>query len=90
MKQFALSALVVTSLAACSGVNAQNQDETVAGAALGGIAGAVIGESQNRERNIAIGALAGAAVGSAAGNANTCTYRNTRTGETFRAECGSY
>ena len=90
MKHFVLSALLVTGLAACTNVNSQNQDEVAAGAAIGGIAGAVIGNDQNRERNAVAGALIGAAAGAAAGNANTCTYRNTRTGETFKAECGTY
>lgn len=90
MHRFALIAAICTGLAGCNGINQQNADEATAGAVIGGITGAVVGEDKNRERNVILGAAAGAAVGAAIGDNNTCTYRNTRTGERFTAPCGSY
>ena len=89
MKYIALAALVA-SLAACGQINQTNSDEALAGGIMGGIAGAVVGDDQNRERNVAIGAAAGATAGAVLGNNNLCTYRNTQTGEVFKAECGTY
>ena len=90
MKRLVMTAVIATGLAGCSGINSQNSDEALAGAVLGGTAGAIAGQDQNRERNVVLGAAAGAAIGAAAGNSDTCTYRNTRTGERFTAPCGSY
>lgn len=89
MKYFALAA-TIAALSACGQINETNSDEALAGGIMGGIAGAVVGDDQNRERNILIGAAAGAAAGTVLGNNNMCVYRNTVTGETFEAECGTY
>ena len=90
MKNIILIAALTAGLAACGGINQQNSDEALLGGVLGGAAGAVAGEDKNRERNIVLGAAAGTAAGAAIGNSSDCTYRNTATGEVFKAPCGSY
>lgn len=82
MKKFLIAVPLALALAAC---------DTAEGNIAGGAAvGAVLADDDNRVEGAALGALAGAMVAGAREQAETCTYRNTRTGEVFTAPCGSY
>ncbi|MBT8418609.1 MAG: hypothetical protein KJO42_14320 [Silicimonas sp.] len=82
MKRILLAIPLVLSVAAC--------DSTAGNVAGGAAIGAAVADDDDRLEGAAIGAAAGAVVSAAQQNANTCRYRNTRTGEVFTAPCGSY
>ncbi len=60
-------------------------------AATGGLAGAAVGSQIGEGRGRTAATLGGAAIGTAIGGSapttRMCTYRNTSTGETYRAAC---
>lgn len=77
-------AAALPALAACTnnpGINA----------ATGGLAGAAIGSQVGEGDGRVAATLGGAAIGTAIGGSQPttkmCTYRNTATGATYRAEC---
>lgn len=71
-------------LGACSD---SQQANTATGALVGAAAGQAFGEGTGRAAATLVGAAVGAQIGANQPTSQSCTYRNTRTGEVFRAPC---
>jgi len=74
----------VSLLGACSD---SQQANTATGALIGAAAGQAFGSGTGRAAATLVGAAAGAQVGANVPTAQTCTYRNPQTGQTYRAPC---
>ena len=83
--------IAAIALTASASLMAGCTDNQGVNAATGGLAGAAVGSQIGDGSGQVAATLGGAAIGAAIGGSQpttqTCTYRNSQTGETYRAAC---
>lgn len=87
LKKTALAIALLAGVGVAAGCSDSRQANTATGALVGAAAGQAFGEGTGRVAATLVGAAIGAQVGANQPTSGTCVYRNTQTGETFRAAC---
>lgn len=86
-RAYALATAAVMSFGLLAGCTDSQEINAASGALVGAAAGQAFGSGTGRTAATLVGAAVGAQVGANQPTQRTCVYRNTATGETFRAPC---
>lgn len=87
LKKIGYAIVLVSGVGLLGACSDSQQANTATGALVGAAAGQAFGEGSGRVAATLVGAAVGAQVGANQPTAQTCTYRNTQTGEIFQAPC---